>query len=305
MITKFRTAFIIISLALFASAAIPQGRTTATSPQGKPIIFAVLNDGQMIEPIAHIENGKLTETVNGSDESNLIEAFNKIYYPANAQYRLIFGGRDAGSVKVQKDGAGMECGPNLARVSVETTRTQLKGKVMALATNHKPQKAGSGVRRMPTWPERNEIDTMVREEFGRNDVDTSEVKELRYHNLTALDVDGDKRSELVGSFWVATGPTSRALLFFIADRDKAGKLRFAHSEFRRVNEDEVMSGEIASLDDGIYHELLLDVLDIDGDGVSEIFTYVQAFEGSGFNVYKRREGNWEKIFEGSNYHCGY
>ena len=66
-----------------------------------------------------------------------------------------------------------------------------------------------------------------------------------------------------------------------------------------------MSGDIKNVDEGVYHELLLDAFDYDGDGTSNVFTYVQSFEGAGFNVYNKSGGKWIKAFEGSNYHCGY
>ena len=66
-----------------------------------------------------------------------------------------------------------------------------------------------------------------------------------------------------------------------------------------------MSGNIKDVDDGIYHETLLDVYDIDGDGVAELFTHTQSFEGAGFAVYSRAGGKWTKVFDGANYHCAY
>ena len=66
-----------------------------------------------------------------------------------------------------------------------------------------------------------------------------------------------------------------------------------------------MSGDIKNIDEGIYHELLLDVFDVNGDGVAEIFTNTASFEGAGFGVYSRSGGKWTKSFDGSNYHCGY
>jgi hypothetical protein len=55
----------------------------------------------------------------------------------------------------------------------------------------------------------------------------------------------------------------------------------------------------------VHHERLLDVLDIDNDGTAEVFTYIQSFEGAGFNAYRRSGGKWTKIYDGANYHCGY
>ena len=282
-----------------ASTVISQRRAPA---EAKPIIFAVLNDGQLLEPIALVANGKLSEPVNGSDENSLIQKFNAEYYGPKASYRLIFGGANAGTVAVNSSDAGVECGPNLARVTTSSTKAELKGKLMALATNAPQGKGTFGVRRRPTWPERNEVDALVRAEFAKNNV---EVKKLDYHNLTALDVNGDKKAELVGSFWAENDPKSRTLLFFIAERGNDGKLAIAHSDLRNIKEDEVMYGEISSLDEGVYHELLLDVFDYDRDGTAEIFTYVQAFEGAGFNAYKRIGDKWSKVYEFSNYHCGF
>jgi len=66
-----------------------------------------------------------------------------------------------------------------------------------------------------------------------------------------------------------------------------------------------MSGEIKSVDEGVYHELLLDTFDYDGDGTAEIFTYTQSFEGAGFDAYRRSGGKWVRAFDYANYHCGY
>ncbi len=295
--------FLVAGLMAFVpSTASGQKKPATAKPVPTPIIFAVLNDGQTIEPIAYVSGGKLSEPVNGSDEGSLVEAFNKTYYGPKASYRLIFGGANAGTAAVASSDSTMDCAPNLAKVSVTSTKPKLKGMLMALATNAPAKKPGSGVRRAPTWPERNEIDVLVRAEYGKNSVP---VTKLDYHNLTALDVDGDKKPELVGSFWVENLPKERVLLFFIAEKGADGKYALTHTDLRVIKEEEVMSGEIAALDSGVYHELLLDVFDYDGDGQSEIFTYVQAFEGAGFNVYKKNAGKWEKVFEGSNYHCGF
>lgn len=279
-----------------------QRAATAPKPAPRPMIFAVLNDGASLEPIALVEKKELKAPVSGSDELSLIQAFNREFYGAKQTYRVIFGGTNAGTVTVNSADASAECAKNVASVTTTSTRVTPKGHLMALATNAAVSKEASGTRRMPTWPERNELDVLIRAEFAKNSVP---VTKLDYHNLTALDVDNDKKAELVGSFWVENEPKARTLLFFIAEKGSDGKYAIVHSDLRTINEDEVLNGEISVLDDGVYHELLLDVFDYDGDGVAEVFTFVRAFEGSGFNVYKRTDGKWTKVFEGSNYHCGF
>jgi len=57
--------------------------------------------------------------------------------------------------------------------------------------------------------------------------------------------------------------------------------------------------------DGIYQEMLLDILDTDNSGLSKIFTMTLSFEGAGFTIYQRNGHKWEKALDVSNYHCGY
>lgn len=173
-------------------------KTAKPATKAKSIIFAVLQEGEMIEPIAHIEGGKLLKTVDaGNDDGTLVSAFNKTYYKSNASYRLIFGGREAGTVSVKTLAGTMECAPNMSQVTLRSARAKLKGLVMALATNAPSAKPGSGMRRLPTAAERAEIESLVRAEFKKQKLDP---KNLKYHNLTALDVDSDGTAEMVGTF---------------------------------------------------------------------------------------------------------
>jgi len=272
----------------------------------KPIIFAVLGGGSTLEPIAYIEKGELTATVGGGDEMKDIVAFNKSFYKPGGTYRLIFGGTNAGTVTIKNSDANAECSKNTAFITAQTTKTKLGGNVMALATDAVAKKAASGLRRKPTPAERSEIEALVRAELAKQKVSAAAIKNMKYQNLTALDVDNDKKPDFVGSFWAETAKSQRGLLFFIAEKNEAGKYKFSFTEYRTIKPEDIMSGaDIKSVDEGVYQELLLDVFDYDGDGVSEIFTYIQGLEGAGFNAYKRENGSWKRVFEGSNYHCAF
>jgi hypothetical protein len=72
-----------------------------------------------------------------------------------------------------------------------------------------------------------------------------------------------------------------------------------------VTADDVMSGDLKDLDGGRGSELLLDLLDYDEDGVKEIFTIGQAFEGNNFYVYKRSGDKWNKVLETYRYRCAF
>ena len=275
--------------------------SVAFSQSAKPIVFAVLNDGTMIEPVAYVSRGKLTPPVGGGSSSTDLANFNKTYYPVNKTYTLIFGASPDGTVKVTKAPTG-ECSPNMATVTTSSTRAKLKGFVMALATSSPPKTKGSGLRRLPTAEERAEVEALVKAEFSKKNLGD---KPLKYHNLTAVDAEGNGNAELVGSYWVDSSDKSRALLFFISEKNSSGKYILSYSEFRSIEAANVMSGDITDVDKGVYHELLLDLVDFDGNGVADIFSYTRSFEGAAFAAYTRTGGKWVSIYENSNYHCAF
>ncbi len=296
--------FVLIAMFAFAGASDAQRQRTRSSaqPPPRPVIFAVLRDGTTLEPIAFVNRGKLEPAVNGSDERRKIEVFNKNYYKPGATYRLIFGSANSGSVAVKSSDAKADCSANIASAETTADKTPLRGLVMGLATNAPRKSTAASYRRRPSDAERNEIETLVRAEYTRQKLTP---KVLRYHNLTALDLNNDGKAEMVGSYWVEIDQLTRGLLFFIAGQSSSGKYTLGYREYRSIDQSKVMSGEIKSVDEGVYHELLLDAFDYDGDGSSEVFTYVQGFEGASFNVYRQSRGRWVKSFEGSNYHCAF
>ncbi len=295
---------LILAVALAALCCVPaiaqKKKPASTAP--RPIIFAVLSDGSTLEPIATVVGGKLIAPVNGGDEQAKIVAFDKSYYKAGTSYRLIFGGANAGTVKVKSSDPTADCSRNMGDVTTTSASAKLKGLVMGLATNVTGKTAATVFRRKPTAREKAEIETLVRAEFQKQKITP---KELRYQNLTAIDIDRDGNAEFVGSYWTEVNATTRALLFFVAEQGAGGKYSLAFKEFRTIDQTDVMSGDIKDIDQGVYHELLLDSFDYNGDGTAEIFTYTQSFEGTNFTVYNRAGGKWVKGYEFSNYHCGY
>ncbi|CAN5506314.1 hypothetical protein BH10ACI2_BH10ACI2_09950 [soil metagenome] len=293
--------FLLVIVACIASNAFSQ-RQVPAAKVSKPAIFAVLMDGKSLEPIAYVNKGKLEAPANGSDEESVITAFNRIYYKPGTVYRLIFGSADAGTVTVKSANAKSDCSKNMADVLTKTSKTPLKGFVMGLATNVAGKTTGTGMRRKPTTAEKEEIDGLVRARFLKEKLTP---KILRYQNLTALDLDNDGKAEFVGSYWVEIDKLTRGLLFFIAGQGSSGKYSFGYDEYRTVDQASVMSGDIKDVDGMVYHELLLDAFDYNGDGTAEVFTYQQSFEGAGFNVYRKSGDKWTQAYDFSNYHCGY
>jgi len=249
-----------------------------------------------------VAKGKLSEPVTGGDDATKLNAFGRSYYKVKTTYRLIFGGADAGTVRITAFDPKAECSKNTAKVAVDSTKVKPKGFVMALATNIGPLPKNGAFRRRPTAAEKGAVEQLVRAEYEKNKLTP---KALHYQNLTAIDTNGDGVAELVGSYWIEVDRLSRALIFFIAEKGKNGKYAFGYSDYRRFGQDGVMSGDIKDVDAGVYHELLLDYLDTDGDGKAEIFTYTQSFEGAEFNVYHQSGTKWVKGYTFADYRCAY
>ncbi len=303
---KFFVFTLAISLLVTVGFSQKRGRKRSLPPQKpKTIVFAVTDDGKTIEPIGIIDKGELGELKLTDDNGKVLVDLHKTYYKPKTSYNLVFGGANKGTVTILTSDPKSECAKNLATVSSVSTSAKLKGLVMALATNETISKSASGVRRLPTAAERSEIEDLVRDEFVKKGVSKDAAGKMKYHNLTAIDVDNDGKAEMVGSFWADNSATEKNLLFFIADKGKDGKYKFGYSDYKTVKPDDVMSGELKDVDNGIYNELLLDSMEYDGDTTAEIFTLTQGFEGNSFNVYSKREGKWTKIFEGSSYHCAF
>jgi hypothetical protein len=301
MRTKLLCSFCLVFLCLGTVSAQKTRPKPPTAP--KTVIFAVLNDGKLVEPIAYVQNKKL-EQVESAGETGDLKAFGSRYYSPKSVYTLIFGGAPDGTVAVGKSNIGSECGGNSADVVSKPATAKLYDLVMGLGTNAKLD-SRPGFRRRPTAGERSEIETFVRARFQKEGVSEEVLKNLRYQNLTALDLDHNGKPEFVGSYWVAPKADERRLLFFVAEEGKAGKYFFSLEDYSAVTPKDVMSGDVKDLDAGVGHELLLDVLDIDNDGVDEIFTIGKAFEGNNYHVYKREGGKWNRVFETYNYRCAY
>ncbi len=301
----------VLILSVCAAGALAQVKTTKPKPKPTPkpqvvssaprqIVFAVLDSGTTLEPIGYVSKGKFSETVNGSGDKNELKSFAKTYYKVGQSYPLIFGGAKAGTVSVKHSNVNAECAPNTANVRAAGS-VHLGKLLMGLGTNM-PVKASASTRRKPTASEKSEADAIATAEFLKEKLT---AKTLHFQNLTAMNVGGSNGDVLVGSYWIEIDKLTRGLLFFIADRSKNGKYNVGYREYRKVDQADVMSGNITAVDEGIYHELLLDYLDINGDGVAEIFTYQQGFEGAGFTAFQRSGSHWAKAYEFNNYHCGF
>ncbi|MFL6253928.1 MAG: hypothetical protein ACJ74T_02820 [Pyrinomonadaceae bacterium] len=287
-----------------ASASPQQQRKTT---QKESVVFLVTKDATQdaqVEPVAIIDSrGALAEPASGDGEH---AAFLARHYRTGAKYHLIFGGADAGTLTIRA-ATPAECSPNAASADLDSTTLKLGGNVMALATDgaHAPRTQSS--RRAPTADERAAAFAVVKRFLAGKRVSAPVIERgTKTLNLTATDLDGDGREELVGSYVVKIGPKVRDTLFLVA-APQGSSYRALLTKYERVNAKELMDPSLIDNlgEDGLGTELYVEQLDADGDGVGEVFTLSRSFEGTTYRAYQRRRGIWRSVYESYSYRCAY
>ena len=310
---KAGAAALVAALLLLAQ---PTPRASASSQQQRSattrqsVVFLVTKDATksvQVEPVAVINNrGALAEPAAEATGDDALPAFLARSYKAGAKYQLIFGGAEAGTLTIRA-ATPAECSPNAASADLASTATKLGGNVMALATDgaHAPRAQSS--RRAPTADERAAAFGVAKRFLAGKRVSASAIERgTKTLNLTATDLDGDGREELVGSYVVKTGPKVRDTLFLVA-APQGGGFRAALTKYARVNAREMMDPALIDNigEDGLGTELYVEQLDADGDGVGEVFTLSRSFEGTTYRAYRRRRGVWRADYESYSYRCAY
>jgi len=285
-------------------------RQRRTNTRRESAVFIVTKDasgGAQVEPVAVVDSrGALVEPAANATGDDALASFLARYYRPGAKYRLIFGGAEAGDVTIRA-ATPAECSPNVASADINSAAAQLGGNVMALATDgpHAPRAQSS--RRAPNAEERAAAFGVAKRFFAGKRVSASAFERgAKTLNLTATDLDGDGREELIGSYVVKTGPKVRDTLFLVAAPQGTG-YRAAFTKYARVNAKEMMDPtQIENVgEDGLGAELYVEQLDADGDGVGEVFTLSRSFEGTTYRAYRRSRGLWRAAYESYSYRCAY
>ncbi|HEX8501422.1 MAG TPA: hypothetical protein VF659_12640 [Pyrinomonadaceae bacterium] len=303
-------------VALLLLLARPEPRASAT-PQEKrgatrqySAVFLVTKgdaQGAQVEPVAVINGrGVIAEPTSETPGVGEPAAFLARHYRPGEKYRLIFGGAEAGTVTVRA-ATPAECSPNAASADINSTAAKLGGNVMLLATDGQHAPRGQSSRRAPTAEERAAAFGVAKRFLAGKRLSASAVERgTKTLNLTATDLDGDGREELIGSYVVKVGPRVRDTLFLVA-APRGGGFGAVLTKYARVNAKEMMDPSLINNigEDGLGTELYVEQLDADADGVGEVFTLSRSFEGTTYRAYQRRRDVWRAVYESYSYRCAY
>jgi hypothetical protein len=258
----------------------------------KTVVFAVEKYEARVtmEPVVVYSRGTFGKPpIEGDDKT--INSFVGEYFKEGRQYRLLSGGGEAGTVTVKKY-LEPGCAGLVAEASAQT-RVRLGGEVRALATSSTSIGRQATSRRPPTDTERALALEFARLAYSNNNVGAAHTNRMEVVNLTATDLDGDGKFELIGSFNIdkVKGQTADGYALFIIYEPEGGMIRPALTWFHQGGE-------------GEYEDRrLVDQLDIDGDGIAEVVAAGHYYESNDYIIYKKRQGRWREVYKGGGGGC--
>lgn len=262
-----------------------QPRVTEAQTRSSAVVFTVSGSGAegSMDAVVLVEGKQLRAPYN-ADKEDARKKFGEQYFATGKVYRLIFGGGEAGTVKVDKWNVG--CNNIHAQVTTSTS-AKLGGKVMALATTSTTLGKRSVSRRPPTETERAAVLTLMKSIYQQQRTPATLLSQIQVSNLTATDLDGDGKYEMVGSFTVAAKNKFERDLFLIAkpqgDKFVADFVKF---QAYQPPPEEFLS----SID-------YIEQLDLDGDGMGEVFAQQGGFDGYALLIFKKVAGRWRKVHD--------
>jgi hypothetical protein len=286
--TSGKFKFILVLLMIFAAGFPLRNFVEATSPaqSNTTIVFAVAGEpGDHHMDAVALFNGKQFKAPFTEEQKDAQKNFGENYFKAGKKYRLIFGGGDAGAVTVTKWSEG--CNSIHAQVNAETL-VRLGGQVRALATSSTSLGQRLSSRRAPTDDERAAVMKLVKSIYSQKQTPASLMKSLKVTNLTATDLDANSTFEMVGSFTLAAKNKFERDLFLIAKSDGEA-MRADFTNFRAYQPPP--EGFLSSID-------FIDQLDVDRDGVAEVFAVQGGFDGYGYLIFRKVSGQWRQVYQG-------
>jgi len=231
-----------------------------------------------------IVEGKRLRSPYNDEQKDKQKKFGEQYFAAGKVYRLIFGGGAAGTITLRKWSEG--CNNIHAEVSLNTS-ARVGGKVMALATSSETLGKRASARRAPTETERAAVMALVKRVYLQNRTPANLIAAIKVTNLTATDLDADGKYEFVGSFTSAAKNKFERDLFLIAKPQGAG-MRADLAKFQAY----------APPPETFLHSIdFVDHLDLDGDGVGEVFTQQGGFDGYAYLIFKKVGGRWRQVYD--------
>jgi hypothetical protein len=270
-----------------------------------------------MDAVVLVENGKLTQPYPENNEAAQ-KKFAGNYFAPGKKYRVTFGGGEVGTAIVKSWDMGCN---NIHAVATVADNKRIPPRLSALATDSETLGRKPAARRAPTDAERQSVMRIVRQIYSSKGTSPGLLSTLKTTNLTATDLNGDGAFELIGSFVIETkasradgkkgkrvnGETNprgnaRRDLLLIAEPPKlpqgpapvpaAGSVGPSVSAEASFSAGPPFKAALVNFQsykmppEGFDSAVdFLDQLDLDGDGVAEVFVQNHGFDAYGYSIY--------------------
>ena len=284
--TRLLLALLLVPSVLILSAP-REGNSAATAAQPRKgvVVFSVsAESGTGSMDAVVIVDGKQLRAPYSDEQKDRQKSFANEYFAPGKVYRLIFGGGEAGNVTVKKWSEGCN---NIHAEVTPTTTARLGGKVMALATNSETLGKRASARRAPTDAERAAVMTLMKSIYSQHRTPAGLIASIKVTNLTATDLNGDGNYEMIASFTSAAKNKFERDLFLIAHQ-QGPVMRADFAKFQAYQPPP--EAFLSSID-------FIDQLDLDGDGMGEVFATQGGFDGYALLIFKKVGGSWRQVFD--------
>ncbi len=281
----------------------------AEPPLKQPVIFLVYTDPHfsqesappqattIVDPIAVVANGQFVNppledsTIDAKLRDQRVAEFSKSYFTASSEYPLLVGGEKKGILRIEKP-VDVSCESQSATASLPTGFS-LNESQFALATSSPVVRSHAAHQRPPLPEEAQNILEFAREVFHQEGATADDVKAAKTESIVLTGLDGDSKLEVVGIFSLRDKKMERRL-FLVLTASEAGY----HTELK-------VHTATTDLDDlkDLSTPDFLGQLDLDGDGVDEIFVRNSYYESWDYTIYGKKQGTWKKLYQGGGGGC--
>ena len=270
----------ILALALIACASGRQSPSAVGNSTAVPVFELEESEhgnGVTIDPILLLAAGQIQPVPNPCEEGGARTAFEQQYLKPGTSYTLAFGGVEAGTAIIDRS----DPNSSATRVTLHVP-TPIKGLTMALAVGSPSVLRRTGLRRDPTTTERNEADLNARAILKSKGVESCAFARLRINQIAVIEFDSGVPETVVSAEIERSDKLGMeyTLFFTVQSGGKASVIWYQHA----VSETHA---------EAVY---LVDAIDTDGDGSSELVARRVFYENYRYEVYKRR-GPWKEIFK--------
>lgn len=277
-------AYIKMTLLALFIASCAAGQNTPPTPDKNPApVFALFQvpfgPEIVIDPLFLLSGKGIIPFPDPKGMNPRKQAIFKTYVHSGAQYTIVYGGADMGRVVVRAVDPRWFPG---ARVELHS-RVPIRGATMGLAVDASVPLRTAGSRRDPSSNERARAMLLAKSIFRARGVPSSDFTRLEIDQINVMPLSTDIPEIVVSaSIGLPDKDGSECTVFFIGRENspEADVLWYQHP--KEINE--------------IQELALVDVIDIDGDGVNELIVKRFYYEGFCYEVYKYLQGRWKKVF---------